>query len=100
MIKAIKPGLHRSDKNGHLLLFDNDGPLSVMTCAICNETAPATPAAASEFTAKHGYLGEWLAPNFQDYLYQKLGLSDWKLKEIVLSDSNIRWNIVHSGGIV
>ena len=91
-----KPGLYNSDVDGHLLLLERD-PTRV-TCVICKETCEAKKTAAQAFIAKHGYLAELIAPSLQEYLYQRLGLTDWKINEILLSDPNIHWNVLFSTG--
>jgi hypothetical protein len=93
---VTNPGLYRSDIQGHLLLFEKN-PTRV-TCLICKESAEAKKAQAAAFTAKHGCLDEYLAPDAQEYLYQRLGLTEAKIQEILLSDSRIHWNILLSTG--
>jgi len=80
----FKPGLYRSTELNHILLLEKD-PTKV-TCVICNESTPAKAVEAAAFTAKHGYLGEYLAPSLQEYLYQRLGLTEEKIKEVLLTN--------------
>ena len=95
--KKWVPGLYRSDVAGHLLLVKVD-PVEV-SCVICKDAScPPRRADAEAFTAKHGYLAERIAPSLQEYLYQRLGLTDWKINEILLSDPNIHWNVLFSTG--
>lgn len=89
-----KPGLYRSDKDGHLLELKTN-PVSV-TCVICKATAQAKE--ATEFVAAHGHLDQYLAVDTNEYLQQRLGLTDWKRNEILLSDPEIHWHIVVSTG--
>jgi hypothetical protein len=95
--KKWVPGLYRSDKAGHLLKVQVD-PVQVI-CIICKDaTCPPRRADAEAFTAKHGYVGPYLAPNAEEYLFQRLGLNDWKIREILLSDPEIHWNVLLSTG--
>lgn len=87
-----KPGLYNSDVPGHLLLLEFN-PTRV-TCVICKETTLAKKEAAAAFTAKHGYLGRiWLGDTAESYLHRRLGLTDEKINEILLSDLLIDWNV-------
>jgi len=95
--KTWVPGLYRSDKPGHLLLVEVN-PVQV-SCVICKDVScPPRRADAEAFTAKHGYVDEFLASSLQEYLHQRLGLDDQKLQEVLLSGPEFRWHIVFSTG--
>ena len=71
-----EPGVYASETEGHILVLKYD-PFSV-TCVVCAETCargtrsvPQFSAAATEFVAKHGYLGERLADNLLQLLEVK-----------------------------
>jgi hypothetical protein len=105
--KKWVPGLYASDKKyetlkqrlaeGHMFLVEVD-PVKV-TCVICKDAScPPRRADAEAFTAKHGYVGRYLAPSVEEYLFQRLGLTEWKVKEILLSSPEIHWNVLLSSG--
>ena len=95
--KKWVPGLYRSDEPGHLLLVEVN-PVQV-SCVICKDVScPPRRADAEAFTTKHGYLGQYLAPGLQEYLYQRLGLDDRKVQEVLLSGPEFHWHIVFSTG--
>lgn len=39
-----------------------------VTCVVCSESTPAQAIPAAAFTAKHGYVDEYLAPSLHEYL--------------------------------
>lgn len=71
---ATKPGVYRSDIEGHILILRwNSTSVTCITCAeLCSAGdhvgMTAFKIAAETFTAKHGYLGDYLGENVNDML--------------------------------
>jgi hypothetical protein len=71
---ATKPGVYKSDKEGHLLVLRwNPTSVTCITCAVLCSRADSKSlqdfeVKAKEFTAAHGYLGDFLADKIEDIL--------------------------------
>lgn len=73
MTTLTKPGVYKSDKEGHILIL-KWSPTSV-TCITCAELCSSAGVhmakfrqMAKDFTETHGYLGEFVADKIEDIL--------------------------------